>query len=285
MGPDPTHMVPSSGHEQHPGAAATSRQGHCFHRWDWRSQATPNSKLGKHALCSRPAPYSDKETEAHRGHQLRGPPLNPQPQGQLNHPLVWTDSGSGHEAGRHPQCSDCYWVGRLDLGPHLPGAGNSCPRTIRPGGTPGPWPVPRKRSSGGSPGPTPYQASTIRGPLPGTPPDSHCPFPQASPVPLTTPSSWVRCPGPYVAQKQSFTQTQGPPPSPAPQSPAHSRAPSTPVTCRQREGLLAAGTLSRAGLLPWVPLACAPRPRPAPSGAAPLGVRTPSGSGVGRAFE
>jgi hypothetical protein len=141
--------------------------------------------------------------------------------------------------GRHPECSGCYWVGLLDLGPHLPGAGNSCSRTIRPGGTPGPWPISRKRSSGGSPGPTPYQVSMV---LPGTPPASHCPFPQTSPVLLTAPSSWLRRPGPYAAQKQSSTQTQSPPPSPAPQSPAHSRAPSIPVTCRQREGLLAAGT-------------------------------------------
>ena len=160
--------------------------------------------------------------------------------------------------GRHPECSGCYWVGLLDLGPHLPGAGNSCSRTIRPGGTPGPWPISRKRSSGGSPGPTPYQVSMV---LPGTPPASHCPFPQTSPVLLTAPSSWLRRPGPYAAQKQSSTQTQSPPPSPAPQSPAH-------LSHAGRGRVSWPLGLSRTGLLPWAPPACAPHPRPAPSGAA-----------------
>lgn len=173
---------------------------------------------------------------------------------------MWTDSESGHEAGF-----------RLLLGeasgprPPPPRSWKQLLQNYQAWRSLRPLDCLQKHSSGGSPGPTPYQ---VRMAPPGTAPASHCPFPQASPVPLTPTSSWARCPGPDTAQKQSFTQAQGPPPSPAPQSPAHSRAPSTPVTCRQREGLLATGALSRPGLLPWAPPACAPRPRPAPSGAA-----------------
>ena len=155
-------------------------------------------------------------------------------------------------------------MGLLDLGSHLPGAGNSCSRTSRPGGTPVLWPISRKRSSGGSPGPTPYQVSMV---LPGTPPASHCPFPQASPVPLNAPSSWLRCPGPYAAQKQSSTQTQSPPPTQLLRV-QHTVGPPQHLSHAGRGRVSWPLGLSRTGLLPWVPPACAPRPRPAPSGAA-----------------
>lgn len=74
VGPDPTHMAPGSGHEQHPRAAATSPGKGTVSIAGTGGVKLPQTPSWEACAVLQASPLLRQETEAHRGHQVRGPP-------------------------------------------------------------------------------------------------------------------------------------------------------------------------------------------------------------------